>query len=138
MRLRTLQQRFAVLRLDPESRIPDWVQGDFLSITKTPTELSIVVEEARLPTDWTMVERGWRVLSLVGPIDFSEVGVLLDLAAPLAAAGVSIFTISTYDTDHLLVREADLGVAIEALRAEGHDVVETGSAGGADGQEGMA
>ena len=68
------------------------------------------------------MEPGWRALAVAGPLDFGLTGILASLASPLAAAGVSIFAISTYDTDYVLVREQALAVAIDALRAAGHDV----------------
>jgi len=86
-----------------------------LSVTRTPSELSIVCRESpRLPGK---VEPGWRCLVVDGTLEFDQVGVLASLAQPLAAAGVSIFVISTYDTDYLLVKEEKLGLAIESLRA---------------------
>ncbi len=64
-------------------------------------------------------QRGWRGLKVAGPLDFALTGVLASLAGPLAEAGVSIFAISTYDTDYLFVREEQLGAAIDALRRAG-------------------
>jgi hypothetical protein len=58
-----------------------------------------------------------------GPLSFSLTGVLAELLAPLAAAGVSIFALSTFDTDYLLVRAAQLDLALDALNAAGHPVV---------------
>ena len=86
-----------------------------LSVTRTPSELSIVCRESpRLPGK---VESGWRCLVVDGTLEFDQVGVLASLAQPLAEAGVSILVLSTYDTDYLLVKEEKLGLAIESLRA---------------------
>ena len=67
-------------------------------------------------------ERGYRGLAVRGPLDFSLVGIVAALATPLAAAGVSIFVVSTYDTDYLFVRDADLARAADVLRAAGHTI----------------
>jgi hypothetical protein len=67
---------------------------------------------------------GWRALAVVGPIEFNAVGILASLAAPLATAGVSIFALSTYDTDTILVRDSALPATFAALRAAGHVVHE--------------
>lgn len=67
-------------------------------------------------------ERGFRIFEVAGPLDFSLTGVLAAIAAPLAQVGVSIFAISTFDTDYVLVREHDLAKAVEALRGAGHRV----------------
>ncbi|HEY7848912.1 MAG TPA: ACT domain-containing protein, partial [Ktedonobacterales bacterium] len=86
-----------------------------------PDELSLVLPEASAPEGAT-TEAGWRALRVAGPLDFALIGVLASLAEPLAQAGVSIFAISTYDTDYLLVREVALTEALTALRAAGHTI----------------
>ncbi len=68
------------------------------------------------------VEDGWCALKLEGPIPFEEAGVLSTLAGTLARAGLSLFALSTFDTDYVLVRESDLGAALAALRAAGYGV----------------
>ena len=122
-RLQIMPQRLAVARLDPAADLPSWLPREgFLSITRTSDELSIVVDEQALPGRVT-AETGWRMLKVLGPLDFSLVGVLASLANPLAAAGVSIFAISTYDTDYLLVREAQFALALAALAEAGFDLL---------------
>lgn len=121
--LQIMPQRLAVARLDPAADLPAWLpRVGFLSITRTSDELSIVVDEQALPGRVT-AETGWRMVKVLGPLDFSLVGVLASLANPLAAAGVSIFAISTYDTDYLLVREAQFPQALAALAEAGFDLL---------------
>ena len=113
---------FALCRLDPTSPVPNWVTPDgFISLVRTAEELSIVCAEQAVPPGVTC-QRGWRGLKVVGPLDFALTGVLASLASPLAEAGVSIFAISTYDTDYLFIREEQLDTAIDALRRAGHAV----------------
>lgn len=113
--------RYAVAQLAADEPLPDWAgaPSTFLSITRTPEELSIVCPEKLLP-EAVRAERGWALLRLHGPFPFSEVGVLASFAAPLAAAGIGIFTVSTFDTDYLLVAAPQLGAACDVLLAEGH------------------
>lgn len=92
-----------------------------LSVTRTPSELSIVCAAGRVPAGVTAV-RDWRALVVAGPLDFSEIGVLASLTGPLAGVGVSVFALSTYDTDYLLVREAALEEAVAALHEAGHAI----------------
>src|SRR3954471_11539066 len=95
----------SLCRPQASERVPSWaleLHEGFVSITRTPDELSIVCPEEAVPPD-TTVEDGFRALKLPGPIPFSETGVLAGLAGPLAAAGISIFAVSTYDTDYVLV-----------------------------------
>ena len=112
--LLVLNPIFAVSRVDPNIPIPEWaVKGDFFSITKTKEELSIVCEEENIPTD-IQAERGWLALKVEGPLDFSLTGILSSLLTPLARASISIFALSTYDTDYLFVKkdnfEKDLSI----------------------------
>lgn len=120
--LTVLGGTFAVARLGATDPVPEWArQGELRSVTRTAGELSIVCEAARVPAG-VEAERDWRCLAVAGPLDFSAVGILAALAGALAEAGVSIFALSTYDTDYLLVRAAALETAVEALRRRGHSV----------------
>ena len=116
MKLTLLPEKFAMVKLSPTGKIPTWAtRGNFFSLTRTLDELSIVTLEEYLPQT-VAANKGWRAFQVQGPIDFSEVGVLNSLTAPLAKAGISIFAISTYDTDYVLVKEENLMRAIDALR----------------------
>ena len=117
-----LDGRFAVCRLAPSAQVPGWALGGaFSSATRTEAELSLVCPEAGVPPD-VLSERGWRCLRVRGPLGFGMTGVLAGLASPLASSGVSIFVVSTYDTDYLLVQERDLDRARDALSRAGHTV----------------
>ena len=118
--LSVLPERLAVCRLGPDEVIPDWVFSTwFWSITRTDEELSLILPEELVPSRWK-AEKGWRCLKVLGPLDFSITGVLASVSTPLAQAGVSIFAISTYDTDYLLVRNGDFDRAKEVLVGHGH------------------
>lgn len=111
-------------RLAPDAPVPEWATlASIFSVMRTRDELSIVVPQEDVPKS-VVCQRDFRALQVVGPLEFDQVGVLASLATPLADAGISIFAISTYDTDYILVRQADLSRAIEALRAAGHTVGE--------------
>jgi len=115
---------FSICRFSGDAAVPEWAwQGSFCSVTRTPEELSIVTEREAVPAG----VRGaidWRVLKVHGPFELSEVGVLASLVAPLATGGVSVFTISTFDTDYLLVQTAQWPAAQAALQEAGHTVHE--------------
>ena len=121
MRLSLLAAPLAVCRLAPDAPLPAWPRGAFLSITRTPDELSIVCEDDAVPAD-VQAERNWRALKLEGPIPFEMTGVASALLAPLAAAKISVFLISTYDTDYLLLKSDVFAQALDVLRAAGYDV----------------
>jgi hypothetical protein len=124
MKLLLLPGLFAVCRLDPDTSLPSWAMSRssaLVSITRTANELSIVCAQENVIDD-VRSERDWRCLMVEGPLDFSLTGVLSALLAPLADAGVSIFALSTFDTDYLLVRATQLDLAVETLSAAGHPV----------------
>ena len=120
--LEVLLDRLVICRLSPSEPVPQRPDGTrFWSVTCTDEETSVVLPEGDVPAQW-VTERGWRCLKAVGPLDFGLTGILASLAVPLAEAGVSIFAISTYDTDYVLVRDDDLEEAKRALRGWGHSV----------------
>lgn len=122
LELTLLRGRFAVCRLVADAATPSWATSDnFYSITRTAEELSVVVEESRVP-EGVRSQPGWRVLQVRGPFAFSEIGVLASLTGPLALREISLFVISTFDTDYLLVSEEQLAEAIAALEQAGHTI----------------
>lgn len=111
----------AVCRLEPGAPAPAWAAGAFYSVTHTPEEVSVVCLESLVPAG-VPCERGWRLLKIEGPLDFGLVGVLAGVLTLLAQAGVSVFTLSTFETDYILVKQAAVQRAVEALRAAGYRI----------------
>lgn len=117
--INVLEGAMCVARLPADAPMPDWIAGaGWCSVTRTDDELSIVCE-ARLVPDGVRRNDGWRMLQVQGPLDFNLTGILFRITAPLANAGISIFALSTFDTDYVLVGERDLREAISHLRAAG-------------------
>jgi hypothetical protein len=123
MELDLLPGDFAICRLEPGDAVPAWAwTGALASVTRTGAELSIVCDAAAVPADVVRAERGWRALSVRGPLPFELTGVAAALTGPLAEAGISVFLVASYDTDHVLVRAEAVKRAIAALAAAGHAV----------------
>jgi hypothetical protein len=121
--LTLLDGSFAVCRLPADAPVPGWTSnGPFFSITRTHDELSIVCMQEAVPED-VHSERGFRALRVNGPLAFSMVGVLVSLLTPLADAGISVFVLSTFDTDYLLIKEENLEQEIHELERAGHLVI---------------
>jgi hypothetical protein len=118
--LALVAERYAVCRLPAQAELPDWAHAEhLLSITWRAGETSVVCPERYVPPE-VKAERGWRVLEVSGPLDFVLVGVLSSLLLPLAQAQVSVFVLSTFDTDLILIPEVQKERALSALGEAGH------------------
>lgn len=121
--MKLLKEKYGVCRLNKTELIPEWAKNsDFFSITKTSDELSIVCFEDNIPND-IKCEKDWRVLKIEGTLDFSLIGILASISTILAQKGISIFAISTYDTDYILVKNKDIDNAIDSLVKERYEVI---------------
>jgi uncharacterized protein len=120
--LTVVPDRLAVCRLDRGAEIPAWaLKGDFFSITRTADELSIICLQEYVP-EGIKSSRDWRVLKMEGPFDFNLVGVMASILDPLADEGVAVLTLSTYDTDYVLVSAGQYERAVAVLAAAGHRI----------------
>jgi hypothetical protein len=120
LKLSTLKDSFSICKLDPSSDIPSWAwEGDFFSITRTTDELSIICDCKNIP-EKMKCEHNWQVLMIEGPFEFEEIGILHSITKPLAEAEISLLTISTYDTDYILIKEGHYEEAIKSLERAGH------------------
>lgn len=118
--LAVLDGTFAIHRLRPTAEIPpEILRQSVFSVMRTPQELSLLVRE-EVPVAADKTEPGWRGLVIEGTLDFGMTGVLAAISNVLAAAQVSIFALSTYDTDYIFVKADKLKSACEALRQAGY------------------
>jgi hypothetical protein len=106
--LEWLPGSYTIVQLAADAEMPEWALNapGMVSITRTASELSIVVGEEHVPDDIEVSDSGWVALRITGAIDFSQSGILSKLIEPLAAEEISIFAISTYETDILLTKGA--------------------------------
>jgi hypothetical protein len=117
--LSILPEIFAIARLDPLAPLPALKDaGTLTSVTRTPEEVSLVCVEGAVPPG-VSASRGWRAIRVAGALDFSLTGILASLASPLADARISIFALSTHDTDYVLVKDETLP-AVDVLTGAGH------------------
>lgn len=114
--LSVLPEKLGICHFDKNSPIPDWAKDiSFCSITRTKDELSLVCPQDKIPGG-VMFEKDWQAFKVEGPLGFVSTGIVSSLSKPLAEAGVSIFYISTYETDYVLVEDKNLEKATEILR----------------------
>ncbi len=113
--LSILPEKLGICHFAQKSPIPEWaLEGNFSSITKTDQELSIVYPQEKIPGG-VLFEKDWRAFRLEGVVDMYSVGIISALSKPLADNGISIFNISTYETNYILVEEKNLEKAKEVL-----------------------
>lgn len=123
--LSTFDGLFAICKLNPQTKIPNWaLKGEFYSITRTSEELSILCPQKIIPDEITSVGR-WRGLKIEGPFQFTEIGILNSITAPLASVKISLLSISTFDTDYVFIQDDQFEDALLILAANGHEVPST-------------
>jgi hypothetical protein len=114
-KLSVLPEKLAICHLGKNSPIPAWAQDlSFCSITRTKEELSIVCDQDKLPGG-ILAEKDWKAFKLEGELGMASVGVIASLSKPLAEAGISIFNISTYETNYLMVEDINFEKAVKIL-----------------------
>jgi hypothetical protein len=121
--LKVLDEKLAICRQSPDDPIATWASppANFLSVTLTKDELSIVCSSEKVPGR-IKCERDLIAFKADGPLDLNQTGILASIAKVLAEAEISIFTISTYETVYILVKEDARRKSIEALKKAGYKI----------------
>lgn len=122
MTFELLRQEFSVCRLPLGE--PVWPAGEIFFFARTADEVSLVCETQDVPQNAEAAEHDWRALRVAGVLAFSMVGVLAEITAILAQAGISVFVVSTFNTDYVLVRGGQCAPALQALEGVGHVVLQ--------------
>lgn len=115
-------EKLAIVRLGPGAELPKWAESSSLfSVTATATETSVICATRSVPTKTPSI-KPLTAFQVQGPLDPDAVGILASLLAPLAEAEVPVYTLSTFDTDWIMVRLVDGDRAAEEWRRRGHTV----------------
>jgi len=120
-----LKGEYSIYRFKRDSPIPEWIyDSDFYSVTRTTDELSIICK----PVDLIMgndikIDNHWRILKIDGVLDLSLIGIIATVSTILKDNKIPIFTISTFDTDYILLKDLDLNKTVAALRHAGHKLL---------------
>ena len=118
--LSVLEETFSIHRLAPDASLPEAVsECDFYSLSKTTDELSLVCPE-HLAVKSEKSNPDWKCLKVAGPLDFELTGILAGITDVLAKEKLSVFAISTFDTDYILLKKQGLTAAISALERVGY------------------
>lgn len=121
MRIKFLKGEFSICKLRDLTKLN--LASDLFFFAKTPDELSLVCASHDVPENAVAVDGGWRMFRVEGSLDFALVGILSKLTQVLAARSISVFAVSTYDTDYVLIKDAKLEETREALRENGYELV---------------
>ncbi len=121
MHLSLIERDLSILKKD-ERFVPSIPAQGFFCFLRTPGEVTVVGPRSAFDVDSLQAAHGWAAFQVQGPLDFSLTGVLADLSAPLATAKISLFALSSYDTDMILVRSRDVESAAQAWCEAGHTV----------------
>ena len=121
LKLCVLDGDYAICRLPCKERVPGWAaNGSLVSITRSEKELTIVCDEKLVP-EGCEKSKDWKCIQIIGSFEFAAVGVIASVSVPLAEKGISIYVVSTFDTDYFLVSAKELESATLALKDFGHE-----------------
>lgn len=122
LKIKLLQGTYAVCQIeDTENFLSYFDEKDFFSVTKTEDEISVVMLQDKISSD-VKAEKDWRILKVEGTLDFSLIGILAKISDILAKNQISIFVISTFNTDYILVKEEKVEKAILVLSEDGYEI----------------
>ncbi|HKJ81311.1 MAG TPA: ACT domain-containing protein [Ignavibacteriaceae bacterium] len=123
LKLIILKDSYAIYRFNNNVDIPEWIKdSDFSSVTRTRDELSIVSRQADNIKEEYKADIDWRIIKIQGPLNFSLVGIIAEISGILGDNNIPVFTVSTYDTDYILVKNRDIDKTIDSLAAHGHEI----------------
>jgi uncharacterized protein len=121
--LTVFEKKYSIYKFKQGSVLPEWVYStEFCSVTRTKEEISVVTAQTDHLSDWVAFSKDWRIFKIEGPLDFSLIGVIADISVILKEAKISVFIISSYDTDYILVKEKDLNTSITSLQNKGYNI----------------
>ncbi len=123
IRIVILEEIYSICRLEKNDTIPDDItKSNFYSITSSPKEISLVCEQ-KFIRDGMKVEKDWKVLKIDSILDFSLIGIISKISTILADAKISIFVVSTYDTDYVLIKKSNLEITVRVLEENGYEII---------------
>lgn len=122
LKIRLLQGIYAVCQISNREKVPSWVEEKgFFSVTKTEDEISVVMLQDKISKE-IKAEKDWRILKVEGTLEFSLIDILAKISSVLAENQISIFVISTFNTDYILVKEEKIEKAMAVLNLEGYEI----------------
>lgn len=122
MVLEVVEGKFAVCKIKDKNQIS--FESDFLFFSKTDKELSLVCRPEYVPKECICCEKEWKAFRVAGELDFSLIGILSEISSLLAKNQISIFAVSTYDTDYIFIKEQFFDKAIKVLQKKPYQITQ--------------
>ena len=122
MKLKRIHRDFSVCQVEDYSLVN--LESEYCFIGKTDEERSLICAESEVPSNVIKREDGWKAICICGVLDFSLIGILSEIAAVLADNAISIFAVSTYNTDYILIKSEDYQRGLEALKSAGYEITD--------------
>jgi len=119
--IKAIDKDFSVCKVLDYSKVN--FDSEYVFLGKTPFEYSLVCETTEVPLNSTAVENNWKMIKIEGVLDFSLVGIIANISSLLSKNEISVFTISTYNTDYILVKKNNFSLALKILSDNGYDVI---------------
>ncbi len=119
MQLKIINQELTVCKISDLKKVD--FSDELFFIAKTDEELSLVCSSDRVPSNASSRSDGWNAFRIEGELDFSLVGILSTITSLLFERGISVFAVSTYNTDYILTKKEDFTKAVEALKGKGYN-----------------
>ena len=122
MQIKKIYHNFSVCQVEDYSLVN--LEADYSFIAKTEEERSLVCITKDVPSNVIRRDDGWKAFCVQGVLDFSLIGILSEISTILAEHGISIFAVSTYNTDYILIKDTNYEKALEVLKYSGYEIVE--------------
>lgn len=122
MKIKKIHQDFTICQVEDYSLVN--LDSAYSFIGKTEEEKSLVCITSDVPANVIQRDDGWKAFCIQGVLDFSLIGILSEIASVLADNNISIFAVSTYNTDYVLIKEENYQRGLDALQALGYEITE--------------
>ena len=121
MIIRVIEKDFSVCQVDDIAKID--LRDEYLFLSKTDEEISIVCETSKMPNNTIQCEIGWKAFKIQGVLDFSLVGILAKISSLLAQNSIPLFAVSTFNTDYILVKQDNFQKSLDVLSNNGYEIL---------------
>ena len=122
MEIKKIDHNYSVCQVEDYSLVN--LNSEYSFIGKTDEEKSLVCITDEVPANVIQRDDGWKAFRIQGVLDFSLIGILAKIAAALADNGISIFAVSTYNTDYVLMKKENYQKALDVLKALGYMIID--------------